>query len=72
MSQLSDPGQRPPGLGALMVAGHVLMLTAMPAVMLRRRDHYGYRRPARGAVFSVARHCSTGLRSARRSMAKEA
>jgi hypothetical protein len=68
MSQLNDSQQRPPGLGALMVAGHVLML----AVMLRRRDHYGYRRPARGAVFGVARHCSTGLRSARRSMAKEA
>lgn len=32
--------------GALMVAGHGLMLTAMLAVMLRRRDHYGYRRPA--------------------------
>jgi hypothetical protein len=55
--------------GALMVAGHLLMLAAMLAVMLRRRDHYGYRRPARGAVFSVPRHGSTGLRSARQSMA---
>jgi hypothetical protein len=72
MSQLNDSKQRPPGLGALMVARHVLMLAAMLAVMPRRGDHYGYRRPARGAVFSVARHCSTGLRSARRSMAKEA
>jgi uncharacterized membrane protein (DUF2068 family) len=33
--------------GTMMVAGHVLMLLAMLAVMLRRRDHYGYRRPAR-------------------------
>jgi hypothetical protein len=33
--------------GALMAAGHALMLTAMLAVMLRRRDHYGHRRPAR-------------------------
>ena len=32
--------------GTLMVAGHALMLLAMLAVMLRRRDHYGYRRPA--------------------------
>lgn len=48
--------------GALMVAGHALMLAAMLAVMLRRRDHYGYRRPARPAVLS----------SARQSMAKEA
>jgi hypothetical protein len=35
--------------GTLMVAGHALMLLAMLAVMLRRRDHYGYRRPARPA-----------------------
>ena len=34
----------------LMVAGHALMLAAMLAVMLRRRDHYGYRRPARPAA----------------------
>lgn len=33
--------------GTMMVAGHVLMLLAMLAVMLRRRDHYGYRHPAR-------------------------
>jgi len=58
--------------GAMMVAGHTLMLAAMLAVMLRRRDHYGYRGPARPAVSSAASHCSTGLRSARRSMAKEA
>jgi hypothetical protein len=58
--------------GALMVAGHVLMLAAMLAVMLRRRDHYGYRRAARPAVFSVARPRSTRLRSAWQSMAKEA
>ena len=32
--------------GTMMVAAHVLMLLAMLAVMLRRRDHYGYRRPA--------------------------
>ena len=32
--------------GMLMVAGHGLMLLAMLAVMLRRRDHYSYRRPA--------------------------
>ena len=36
--------------GALMVAGHALMLAAMLAVMLRRREHYGYRRPARPAA----------------------
>ena len=34
----------------LMIAGHALMLLAMLAVMLRRRDHYGYRRPARPAA----------------------
>jgi flagellar biosynthetic protein FliP len=58
--------------GTMMVAGHVLMLAAMLAVMLRRRDHYGYRRPARPAVASGATHSPTGLRSARQSMAKEA
>ncbi len=58
--------------GTMMVTGHVLMLAAMLAVMLRRRDHYGYRRPARPAVFSVASHRSTELRSARQSVAKEA
>ena len=36
--------------GTMMVTGHVLMLAAMLAVMLRRRDHYGYRRPARPAA----------------------
>ena len=36
--------------GTLMLAGHALMLLAMLAVMLRRRDHYGYRRPARPAA----------------------
>jgi hypothetical protein len=36
--------------GAMMVGGHALMLAAMLAVMLRRRDHYGYRRPARPAA----------------------
>jgi hypothetical protein len=36
--------------GAMMVAGHGLMLAAMLALMLRRRDHYGYRRPARRAA----------------------
>src|SRR5215471_18620826 len=36
--------------GAMMVAGHALMLAAMLAVMLRRREHYGYRRPARPAA----------------------
>ena len=58
--------------GAMMVAGHVLMLAAMLAVMLRRRDHYGYRRPARPAVASGTTHSPTGLRSARQSIAKEA
>jgi hypothetical protein len=32
--------------GTMMVVGHGLMLLAMLALMLRRRDHYGYRRPA--------------------------
>ena len=36
--------------GAMMAAGHVLMLAAMLAVMLWRRDHYSHRRPARPAV----------------------
>jgi hypothetical protein len=36
--------------GAMMVAGHALMLVAMLAVMLWRRDHYGHRRPARPAA----------------------
>jgi len=58
--------------GTMMVTGHVLMLAAMLAVMLRRRDHYGYRRPARPAASSAAGHSSTGLSSARRPMAKEA
>jgi hypothetical protein len=40
--------------GAMMVAGHVLMLLAMLAVMLRRRDHYGYRRPLRPAAEAAA------------------
>ena len=58
--------------GTMMVTGHVLMLAAMLAVMLRRRDHYGYRRPARPAVASGTTHSPTGLRSARQSIAKEA
>lgn len=33
--------------GTLMVAGPALMLAAMLAVLLRRRDQYGYRRPVR-------------------------
>jgi len=57
--------------GAMMVAGHVLMLAAMLAVMLRRRDHYGYRRPAWPAVSGAAGHSSAGLSHAR-PMAKEA
>ena len=36
--------------GAMMVTGHVLMLVAMLAVMLWRRDHYCHRRPARPAA----------------------
>jgi hypothetical protein len=39
--------------GAMMIAGHGLMLAAMLALMLRRRDHYGYRRPAQPAVFQA-------------------
>ena len=57
--------------GTMMLAGHVLMLAAMLAVMLRRRDHYGYRRPARPAVSGAAGHGSVGLSHAR-PMAKEA
>jgi len=34
----------------MMIAGHALMLVAMLAVMLRRRDHYGHRHPARPAA----------------------
>ena len=58
--------------GAMMVGGHALMLAAMLAVMLRRRDHYGYSRAARPVVLSVVRRASAGLGSARPSMAKEA
>jgi hypothetical protein len=36
--------------GAMMVTGHALMLVAMLAVMLWRRDHYCHRRPARLAT----------------------
>ena len=36
--------------GTMMVAGHALMLVAMLAVMLWRRDHYSHRRPARPAA----------------------
>ena len=36
--------------GALMAAGHLLMLLAMLALMLWRRDHYCHRRPARPAA----------------------
>ena len=57
--------------GTMMVTGHVLMLAAMLAVMLRRRDHYGYRRPAWPAVSGAAGHSSAGLSHAR-PMAKEA
>lgn len=42
--------------GTMMVAGHVLMLAAMLAVMLRRRDHYGYRRPAQPDVLQAQVH----------------
>jgi len=35
--------------GAMMAAGHVLMLAAMLAVMLWRRDHYGHPHRARPA-----------------------
>jgi len=34
----------------MMIAGHALMLVAMLAVMLWRRDHYCHRRPARPAA----------------------
>jgi hypothetical protein len=36
--------------GTMMVAGHALMLVAMLAVMLWRRDHYCHHRPARPAA----------------------
>ena len=36
--------------GAMTIAGHALMLVAMLAVMLWRRDHYCHRRPARPAA----------------------
>jgi len=39
--------------GVMMAAGHVLMLVAMLAVMLCRRDHYGYPHPARPAAHAV-------------------
>jgi hypothetical protein len=39
--------------GTMMTAGHGLMLLAMLAVMLWRRDHYGHRRPARPAAPAV-------------------
>jgi hypothetical protein len=55
--------------GTMMVAGHVLMLAAMLALMLRRRDHYGYRRPAQPAVFQARFHRA---QVGRQSMAKEA
>jgi flagellar biosynthetic protein FliP len=36
--------------GTMVVAGHALMLVAMLAVMLWRRDHYCHRRPVRPAA----------------------
>jgi hypothetical protein len=42
--------------GTMMVAAHVLMLLAMLAVMLRRRDHYGYHRPARQRASAQPSH----------------
>jgi len=39
--------------GAMMAAGHVLMLAAMLAVMLWRRDHYGHPHPARPAAHAA-------------------
>ncbi len=55
--------------GTMMVAGHGLMLAAMLALMLRRREHYGYRRPAQPAVFQAPSHrAQVRLQS----MAKEA
>jgi flagellar biosynthetic protein FliP len=36
--------------GTMMIAGHALMLVAMLAVMLWRRDHYGHHRPAQPAA----------------------
>lgn len=40
--------------GAMMAAGHGLMLLAMLAVMLRRRDHYGHHRPVQPAADAEA------------------
>jgi len=40
--------------GAMMAAGHVLMLAAMLAVMLWRRDHYGHPQPARPAAHATS------------------
>ena len=37
----------------MMVAGHVLMLVAMLAVMLWRRDHYGHPHPAQPAAHAA-------------------
>jgi hypothetical protein len=39
--------------GAMMTAGHLLMLAAMLAVMLWRRDHYGHPHPARPAAHAA-------------------
>ena len=39
--------------GAMMVGGHVLMLAAMLAVMLWRRDHYGHPHRARPAAHAA-------------------
>lgn len=39
--------------GAMMAAGHVLMLAAMLALMLWRRDHYGRPHPARPAAHAA-------------------
>jgi len=39
--------------GAMMAAGHVLMLAAMLAVMLWRGDHYGRPHPARPAAHAA-------------------
>jgi uncharacterized membrane protein (DUF2068 family) len=47
--------------GTMMVAGHVLMLLAMLAVMLRRRDHYGYRRPARQRARTQPSHSAESI-----------
>jgi hypothetical protein len=47
--------------GAMMAAGHVLMLAAKLAVMLRRRDHYGYRRPAHQRASSQPPHSAESI-----------